>query len=126
MGTLTLTKLIECTGDTFLRKVLEDQLIEYQFVFDYSGTRIKQLGADPKNVSNFIKYSATSMIDMQSLFDKSSSHIAEMLLIGSTRGVVAIIQKLRDYKDAHPDNINLGYRLLLIEQNNIEQLKRFL
>lgn len=126
MGTLTLTKTISIIDDIYLRKILEDQLIEYQMIFDYAGGQISKLGDNPKEISKFVKYSATTMIDMQALTDKSSSHIAEMIIIGSTRGIVAIYQKLRDYKDADVEYINLTYRLLAIEQSNLEQLKRFL
>jgi len=58
--------------------------------------------------------------------DKSTSHIAEMLIIGSTMGVIDAIKNIRKYQSAEPNIISLMERLLRFEENNIEQLKTFL
>ena len=66
------------------------------------------------------------MINFQTLTDKSTSHIAEMLIIGSNMGVINAIKNLRKYKETEPDIINLMKNLLDIEENNIKALKEFL
>ena len=66
------------------------------------------------------------MINMQTMTDKSPSHIAEMLIIGSNMGIINAVKKLKEYKDAEPDIIALMERLLRFEENNVQQLKAFL
>lgn len=58
--------------------------------------------------------------------DRSVSHLAEMLIIGSNMGVIDAIKNLRKYSDAEAEIRNLMTRLLAFEEHNIEQLKKFL
>ena len=69
---------------------------------------------------------ANAMLKASSLADSSPSHIAEMIIIGSTRGVIELTRHLRDCMDSDIDAADLGYRLLSIEQNNIDDMKHYL
>ena len=40
------------------------------------------------------------MVNIQTLTDKSSSHIAEMLMVGSNMGIINAIKNLKKYSDA--------------------------
>ena len=67
------------------------------------------------------------MINMQTLTDKSPSHIAEMLIIGSNMGVIDAIKNIKKYEqEAEANIIKLMKKLLRFEENNIQQLKKFL
>ena len=65
------------------------------------------------------------MIDMQTLTDKSSSHIAEMLMVGSVMGIIQALRNIRKYNDADKDVLDLMDRLLKFEERNITELKPF-
>jgi hypothetical protein len=56
------------------------------------------------------------MITMQTMTNKTASHISEMLIIGSNMGII----------DAEPSIVNLMEKLLRFEENNVQQLKQFL
>lgn len=66
------------------------------------------------------------MINMQTITDKTPSHISEMLIIGSNMGIIDAIKKLKKYKDAEQDIIKLMEKLLKFEEDNVQQLKQFL
>ena len=67
------------------------------------------------------------MINMQTITDKSASHIAEMVMIGSNMGVIDAVKNINRYKDkASSDVVALMQRLKEFEENNIERLKKFL
>lgn len=66
------------------------------------------------------------MINMQTLTDKTSSHIAEMLIIGSNMGVIDAVKNLKKYTGAEKDITNIMEKLLTIEENNVQQLQKFL
>ena len=66
------------------------------------------------------------MINLQTLTDKTPSHIAEMLIIGSNMGVINAIRNIRKYNDAEPQIVGLMEKLREFEENNIRQLKAYL
>lgn len=126
MGTVTLTALADMLESSALKKTILRQIDEYTFVYDAAGSKLIAAGEDAKNVNPFAKFAATAMLNIQSVTDKSESHIAEMVIIGSMRGIIAITRHIRDYAVANADFINLAYRLLAIEQRNVDDLKRYI
>lgn len=125
MGTVTLSTLANMLGEGSMKATVKKQLAEYQFVFEVAGRKLDTAQAEAKDVSPMMQTAATAMINIQSITDKSESHIAEMVIVGSTRGVIETTRRIRDYKDANVDIVNLAFRLLSIEQNNIDDLKHY-
>ena len=59
--------------------------------------------------------------------NQSASHIAEMMIKGSTMGTVQMTKRIHDLKDkGDQEAVELAERLLKTEENNIQQLKSFL
>lgn len=63
---------------------------------------------------------------MQTLTDKSVSHIAEMMIIGSNMGVIDAIRNINKYHNAEEDIVKLMEKLKKFEENNIHTLKEYL
>ena len=126
MGKVTLAQLIKISEDEEFKKVLESQLKEYCEIFEVSDKKIKELNKDSKDINPLAKISGYIMINMNTLLNKSSYHISEMVIQGSTMGIVDITKKMKEYKDAEKEILSLADKLLKFEQNNIEQLKKFL
>lgn len=126
MGTVTLSALSEMPIGEDVKKVLASQLAEYQAVFDAAGNKLTAAGEDTKNVGTVTQVAATAMLNMQSLLDKSDSHIAEMVMVGSARGIVSVTRRIRENPNGNIDCVNLAYRLLAVEERNFCELKRFL
>ena len=73
------------------------------------------------------KGQAHMMISIQTLKDKTPSHISEMLIKGSTMGVIQMVRKIRQYKNVvDGDILYLGERLLNFEKQNITNCMEFL
>ena len=83
-------------------------------------------GFDEKEISAFSKISTYLMINMQLLTDKSTTHIAEMMIQGSNMGVIDAIKNLNDCEDAEQEIRNLMEKLQKFEEHNIDKLKEFL
>jgi len=66
------------------------------------------------------------MINMQTLTDKTPSHISEMPIIGSNMGVIDAVKDIKRYQEAEREIVGLMEILLRFEENNIQQLKSFL
>ena len=126
MGKETIPKLTKIVEDVNFRRVLEDQLTEYQEIFNKAEEKIQKEGGDAKGNSTMERVSASTMLNLNTLLDKSNTHIAEMMLQGSNMGIIDITKKLKECPDAEPETTRLAQRLLKMEERNLEQLKEFL
>lgn len=126
MGVDTIKHLIDITEDDKFIKHLESQLKEYKEIHSYARKMLNENGYDEKGISALEKIRTYLMINMQTITDKSASHIAEMLIIGSNMGVINAIKNINKYMDAEKDILQLMKKLLKFEENNIQQLKEFL
>ena len=128
MGTVTLERLAEklAAADRGMADEIAAQLCEYRRITDAAERKAKQRGESGDNAGTLAEAAAAAMVELKSIADKSPSHIAEMVIVGSTRGIVSAIRQLRMHPDADSDAVNLACRLLCAEQTNVERMKRFL
>lgn len=126
MGKDSTEHLLKICEDNELKKVLQSQLSEYKKVFDIADNKIKSANKDPKELSSITKLSTDIMLNLKTLKDKSSSHISEMMIQGSTMGIIDITKKLNEYNDASKYILDLGKNLLKFQQEKIEEFKKFL
>jgi len=126
MGKDTLSELISIVKDEPLKKVLESQLKEYTEIFDLTNKKIEQTKETSKGIGTFSKVTAYLMINFNTMTNKTPSHIAEMLIEGSTKGIVDITKGLKKFKDTYQDITAIGNKLLKFEQQNVDELKKFL
>ena len=110
MGVDTIRQLIGVVEDKDLKEHLKTQ---------FHGYDEKGLGIVEKARTYF-------MINLQTMTDQSASHIASMLITGSSMGIVEAIQKYRQYEDADPKIRDLMDKLRKFEEHNMEKLKDFL
>jgi len=126
MGVDTIRQLISIAEEDVFSEHLEEQQREYEAIHSEAREKLNQNGFDEKGISAFEKVRTYLMINMQTLTDKSSSHISEMLMVGSNMGIIDAIKNIKKYSDAEPDIIALMERLLRFEENNVQRLKEFL
>lgn len=126
MGVETIEHLAGIVEDAEFKKHLESQYREYKEIHHTARQMLNDNGYDEKGISAFEKIRTYLMINIQTLTDKSATHIAEMLIIGSNMGVINAIKNIRKYKNAEPQIVGLMDKLQKFEENNINQLKAFL
>lgn len=126
MGADTIEQLIEIVEDTSLSQQLHKQLGTYEEVRNAARKMLNANGYDEKGLSALEKIRTYLMINLQTLTDRSTSHIAEMLIIGSNMGVIQTIKKLKQYDAAAVEIIALMDYLRKFEEENIEVLKHYL
>ena len=61
MGTVTLSKLKDMLDDGEMKKVIGNQLDEYNKVFESAGEMIENAGEEAKNVNGFMQTMATKL-----------------------------------------------------------------
>lgn len=126
MGVDTIKQLIEIVEDKEFIKHLKSQFDEYNEIHCAAQKALNENGYDEKGISALDKIKTYLMINIQTLTDKTPSHISEMLIIGSNMGVINAVKNIKKYMNAEPGIISLMERLLKFEENNIQQLKEFL
>jgi hypothetical protein len=126
MGEETINHLSDIIEDTPFKTHMRNQLKEYGEMRTAARSMLNEHGYDEKGISAFEKVRTYLMIDLQTMTDRSASHIAEMLIIGSNMGVIQAIRSIKKYGDAEEEILGLMKRLLTTEENNIQQLKNFL
>ena len=126
MGKTTISQLIDIAEDQSFKHSLQSQFREYNEIFDMADNKIKQFQEKSKGIGTMTKLKTYIMININTIKDKTASHIAEMMIQGSSMGIVDITKKLKEYNNAEQDIIELGNRLLKFEQQNIEEMKTFL
>ena len=127
MGVSTISQLLKIAkDDAAFKSQLQTQFEEYNEVHEEAKQKLNANGYDEKGITALEKLKTYLMINMQTLTDKSSSHIAEMLIIGSNMGVLDAVKNLKKYPAAEIDIRELMQKLLKIEENNVQQLKKFL
>jgi len=126
MGKNTIGQLIGIVADISFKQRLESQLKEYNEIFDLSNDKIELLKKEAKDIGAFSKLSTYLMINFNTLTNKTPSHIAEMIIQGSTMGIVDITKKLNEYSAVDKEISGLAQRLLKLEQQNVEEMKKCL
>ncbi len=127
MGVDTITQLVDITTDEDFKERLHAQLKEYRQIHDKAAQMLEANGFNEEGLSAFEKIRTYLMVNFQTLSDASTSHIAEMLMVGSNMGVIDAIKNIRKYKDkAEPDIVELMEHLKRFEENNVERFKQYL
>lgn len=125
MGESITRQLIGIVDDIGLIKHLTNQCVQYEKVNAAARKMLCDRGFDEKNISCMEKMRSYIMVNLQTLTDRSASHIAEMLVLCSQTGVIDSIRGLKKYKDAEPKVKCLTEDLRRIEEDSAQRLLEF-
>lgn len=126
MGRDTLEHVNGNIGPGELREAVEKDIFDYSDVCAQITEKLDERGEDPKPVGKVVRKMAGMMIDMKISDDTADSEVAKMIIDGTTKGVTECTSKLSDYADVDDDIKNVGYKLLWVQQKNIDEMRRFL
>ena len=126
MGTDTIGRLREIVKDQEFGRHLEAQYHGYEDFLKQAKELLNRSGLDEKGLNALEKLRTYLTLNLEALSDKSASHIAEMLMIGSVMGIINATRNIRKYENAEPDILLLMERLERFEEDNLQQLKEFL
>ncbi len=65
-------------------------------------------------------------VNMGTLFDKSTRHITQLMLVGSVMGLTTVYKDRYDYKGVNTDLDNIAEELEALLDKNYDNLKKFL
>ena len=127
MGRDSLRHVIEKTKNPQLRGALEKQYSQYDDIYRAADGLLLSKNGKPKMTSPALKaYSHMVSNFKTETADNATSKIAEMVIQGSTMGVTEITKQLHEYQGSDNTVRSLAEKHVKIEQDNIEEMKKFL
>lgn len=128
MGIEALDELVEDCEAGHFKKLLETQKKRYEEVFEEAEYLIGEVHETPKDVSKVQTVSSTLMIKLKTLSKKTPSHFAEMLIQGTVMGIIQLSRIINNYtsQEIRQSTLDLAQKLLDIEEQSIEELKKYL
>jgi len=125
-GAETVYRLLGEAEDEELSQQIEAQYSEFRSMKKEAFLLLDRNGFKAKGLSTHEKVKLNLMTDMQRRKDGSPSHIAEMLILGNTMGVIDAARSAKKFAHADAAALELTERLKNIEENNIDKLKKYL
>lgn len=123
MGKAALGRLIKRCADANLRQVMAEQFAEYHEIQDEAEQLLKATYMEPRQP---ILAPLKKHIGFNLTIDRTSTHMAEMLMHGSLLGIVDISRDRRECTAASDEARELAKKLLATEEGNLRHLQKFL
>ncbi len=127
MGMDSISFVSEKLDDNKLKDNLSFQYTQYGQVMDRVNKLYENYGEIPedKNVMNTIM--GWTGVQMNTMTDKTPSHIAEIMIEGTTMGIIEGRKLINnEANQASKDVKDLLNNFVTFQENNVEQLKKFL
>jgi hypothetical protein len=128
MGKDSTLDLLEKVSDSALKSDMTLQLNGYEGMIRKINEHLQSLGEDAKEENFITKMSAKMGTAFNTMMDDSPSHIADMMIQGSTMGMTDTTKLLRDYEntDASEASLSICRSIIKFEEENIERMKKHL
>lgn len=125
MGKNTLEELLSKSADAEFSDVIRTQQKTYEETAAQARALLLKGGVTPQQ-RPLTDAMAALGLRLNTMMDKSSSHMAQMMIEGSTMGVVELQRQLNCHPDAGGEAKKLARGLMAFEQKSIEALKPYL
>lgn len=120
--------------DTVTEKVYDENLamqiskqsLKYAEIRNQAYDKILEAKAEPYRSSYFNDLRVSGAIQYNTFLNTSTSKIAELMIRESNTGMLEMNKVLNHNEDADKQSVALAHRLMELEENNIETLKKYL
>lgn len=124
MGIDGIKLVIDDTDEKDFYKELERELKEYNEVYNEADSLLEEIGGEREDVNAAAKIASHLTARVKKL-NGSTSKIAESMIQGSTMGVTKLIRHINQY-NGDEKVLKIAEKLVKTEEQNIENLKKFL
>ncbi|MBQ7954242.1 MAG: hypothetical protein IJ282_00680 [Lachnospiraceae bacterium] len=123
-------KAIETISDKVyneeLARHISKQTIKYSELKNRAMEKLLEAKALPYHTNRMADLMLVGGIHSKTMLNTSTSHIAQLMIQGSNRGVTEMCKVLNHNEDAGVSAIELAKELMDFEEKNIEKLKTYL
>lgn len=126
MGMDSITYVSEKVSDENMKENLSTQYTGYGKIVEKVNTQFEKYGEIPDEEPTKDKIMGWMGVQMNTITDKSNSHIAEMMIQGANMGIVEC-QKLMNHNPQAEQGVkDILNDFMNFSQNNIEKMKEYL
>ena len=125
MGAESIINLLPVVEDKNLKSELTTELTRYEEFASEAKKLLGEQDENPLEESAFSRLMAKMGIKMNTMIDKTSSHVAQMVIEGAVMGITDLQKRLNeadDYGKAEP----IAKKLIAFEEDTIERMKEYL
>ena len=126
IGITALEAVLDKAKNNELNNALHRQLKDYNEIADISKKQLKINGAKVKDNPMYEKVMMKGNVKMNTMMNSSDSHIAQMVIQGSTMGITQMTKLLNAKTNADGISTEIAKDFIQREQLNIEEMKKFL
>ncbi|MBE7083035.1 MAG: hypothetical protein E7373_00345 [Clostridiales bacterium] len=122
----SISDLLPSVEDEDIKAELKDEYEGYEKVIGEVSTFMAENGIEPKDVNPFKKAMLWSSIKMKTLFDNSRNQVAEMMINGTVMGINELTAMKNEQTNLDPGVLELLEKLLKLEEEYEQRLKKYL
>ena len=126
MGMESITFLYDRIKDDDMRSDMQTQHCQYNTIANKATELLNRGHEFPKDKGIMSEIGLWTGVQMNLMKDSSSSHIAEMIMQGSTMGIINVVRLQKEYPEAAQEVKALSDELIKIEENNFQRMKAYL
>ncbi len=125
MGAEAIVNLLHRVTDEELKSELSLELARYEEFAADARKSLDEMGEEPEEEKMFSRLMAKMGVTMNTVIDKTSSHIAQMIIEGCVMGITDLQKRLNDggnYGKAE----ELAKKLIAFEEDTAERMRVYL
>lgn len=126
MGLEATQLIIPKIEDSGLKEDVKEQRDCYEDFADKSERMLEQRGIHPEEKGMMQKATLWGAIQLNTIKDTTPEHIAEIMINGTTMGIIDLTKKLNDLDDSDAGAKVLALDYLKSEEQHIDALKKHL
>lgn len=126
MGYDSISYVSKKTDDAELRDAILKQHAQYTDIASEATELLSAEDEIPRDKGPVSQACLWGSVQMNTMADSSSDHIAEMMMQGNMMGVIELSRDLRRFSDVDAKVTKLAEKLIKTEEDNIQEMKKFL
>ena len=118
--------LIDKAKDPDQKNDLIAELQDYRNIAGTIELKLSEYQEAPKEIDTFTKTGLWSSVQLNTLMNQSSNHIAQMIIKGDETRIYTLEKDMKDHPDIDSDVREIGVSLLMAEKNHKEHMRYYL
>lgn len=118
--------ILPAVKNTPLKNEIKKQYCGYKDIINEISSFMKEEKIEPKDINIFQKTFMLLAIKSKTLMNKSKNHIADMLIKGTTMGIIELTAMKNEEKNLNEKVLSFVEKLLTAEESFNERLKNYL
>lgn len=126
MGLSSISFVSDKIEDETMKEDLSTQYAEYGKILDKVNTQFEKYGEIPDEEPMMDKMMSWTGVQMNTLTDKSNSHISELMIQGNLMGIIEAQKLLNHSPEMEQEIKNILNEFITLQNNHIEKMKQYL